>query len=803
MACGFLMGRGVLFLGVVLRFFQGSIQSGCTSADKGAIFAFLTSQIMDKLHSQRQVIALSMGLMALLVAVYLLSYSGVYHSGDEIFYFEQATDLAMGESQTIQQGGPYVVVLAAIFALTKDLEHMGPLQAMFLTNVVTTAIAALFLFLLVIELGYGKSIAILVALLYGLTTPAWVYSKNLFREPWAAAGLVGAMFFLVRFRHHALIRDILFSIVSLAIAVAARTSVATFAPLAVLYAFLAAREHTTDRQDLRVDRRQVGIFALAILSGLVLVALALAANMRFLVGAVQEFDPLNRLIIPFVGLLVSPGRGLFLFAPVMLLALAGLPRYSRDHRWETIVVVGSFVPYLIIVSLHPKWWGGWNWGPRFLVPFLPLLILPTSAVLHTIVVERRRRWLAIVAVLLSLIGILVQILGVVFYTGAPTFSGIFSTADAFMMSVSPFDWMASAWTSIPIDLAWWNLGGTWKDSASVVVPGLLLAMAGGFVLVSALRSAPPTRKLTITVIGLFAMIVAVAVWSLTQYYALDRRYLEGSGYGTAIAQVLDRQREGDVLVVDYWSSEDSHIVPSRMSNFCRGSCPPYETVAREPWPTREDKAEWLDNLVESYDRIWLIPIGVSSGDPSSVVEAFFDQKTYKAGCEWTGSAMRLCRYVTGSDPDFVTSSDSPDALFGDNIALRHVDLEWPGDSSKFEAGKVSAKAGEPFLIGLTWEALGPIENRYKVSLQVLDQLNNVVQQIDREPRDSFLPTSSWQSGQIIIDRYALEMSQELLPGSYRTILAVYDPTTGQRLPVWDRAGYASGNEVLLAELEIQ
>lgn len=756
---------------------------------------------MDKLHNRRQIAALATGLITLLIAVYLLSYSGIYHSGDEIFYFDQATDIVLGESRAIEKGGPYIVVLAAIFALTREMEGIGPLQAMFLINVVTTAIAALFLFLLGIELGYKKSVALLAALLYGLTTPAWVYTKDLFREPWAAAGLVGAMFFLVRFRRHALLRDLLFSFVSLTIAVTARTSIAIFAPFAVLYAFFAAREHTA-QQHLGMSRRQVGIFALAAVSGLILVAVALAANMRFVAGIVQEFDPVNRLFVPLVGLLVSPGRGLFLFAPVTLLALAGLPRFYRDHPWETLVVVGSFVPYLVMSSLQPKWWGGWNWGPRFLVPFLPLLMLPLIPLLQTIIVERQRRWLGIVAVLLSLIGVLVQFLGVVFHTNSPTFSGIFATADAFMVSMSPFAWMASAWTSLPIDIAWWNLEGTWRNSASVVAPGLLLAMGGGLVLLSSLRSAPSTSRLTVAVMGLSVVTAALVVWSLTVYYSLDRRYLAGSGYGTAIAQVLDKQRARDVLVVDYWSSEDSHIVPSRMSNFCRGSCPPYQTVAREPWPTRDDKQEWLDDLLAAYDRIWLIPIGVSSGDPSSVVEAFFDQNIYKTGCEWTGPSMRLCSYVTGSDPNFVRSGDSPDALLGDSIALRHVNLAWRRGSSETEAGLVSAQPGEPLLIGLTWEALGAIEDRLKISLQMLDELNNVVQQIDREPQDGFLPTSSWQPGQTIIDRYAVEMPRELLPGSYRMILAIYDPITGQRLPVGDSAGNSSGDQVLLTEIEI-
>ncbi|HSN75605.1 MAG TPA: hypothetical protein VL334_11060, partial [Anaerolineae bacterium] len=125
---------------------------------------------MNASHNRRQIIALSTGLLTLLIAVYLLSYSGVFHSGDEIYYFNQATDLVLGNALTIEKGGPYVIALAAVFALTRDAEQIGPLQTMFLINVATTAAAALFVFLLGIELRYEKRIALLVALLYGLTT---------------------------------------------------------------------------------------------------------------------------------------------------------------------------------------------------------------------------------------------------------------------------------------------------------------------------------------------------------------------------------------------------------------------------------------------------------------------------------------------------------------------------------------------------------------------------------------------------------------------------------------------------------
>jgi hypothetical protein len=76
------------------------------------------------------------------------------------------------------------------------------------------------------------------------------------------------------------------------------------------------------------------------------------------------------------GLLVSPGRGLFVYSPVFLFSLVGLGlAWRRDGdrllRW---LGVGA----LLTVLLHSRWmnwWGGWTYGPRLLADLAPVLTL--------------------------------------------------------------------------------------------------------------------------------------------------------------------------------------------------------------------------------------------------------------------------------------------------------------------------------------------------------------------------------------------------------------------------------------------
>lgn len=82
-------------------------------------------------------------------------------------------------------------------------------------------------------------------------------------------------------------------------------------------------------------------------------------------------DPLTGLW----GQLLSPGRGLLLYAPP-LLALPWAARAAWRADRGLVGAIGTVVVGLLL--LHAAWWswhGGWGWGPRFLLPAVPLLML--------------------------------------------------------------------------------------------------------------------------------------------------------------------------------------------------------------------------------------------------------------------------------------------------------------------------------------------------------------------------------------------------------------------------------------------
>jgi hypothetical protein len=83
------------------------------------------------------------------------------------------------------------------------------------------------------------------------------------------------------------------------------------------------------------------------------------------------------------GITFGAFRGLFFYAPVLLLAVAGFGLWWRSglHRLEWWLAAGISAGILLFNASSVMWWGGFAVGPRYLLPMLPFLCLPLVFVL--------------------------------------------------------------------------------------------------------------------------------------------------------------------------------------------------------------------------------------------------------------------------------------------------------------------------------------------------------------------------------------------------------------------------------------
>jgi hypothetical protein len=147
------------------------------------------------------------------------------------------------------------------------------------------------------------------------------------------------------------------------------------------------------------------------------------------------------------GLLVSPGKGLLVYSPVLLFAVYGaIVGWRRPlYRWSAVATAA----YVVVSANHTQWHGGESFGARRLVDVLPLLALLLVPALERI---RGTRWVWAFGAALAW-SVLVQLLG----AGLWETTGWYDTQDITRESV----WWSVTDNEIVAmlgdDALWWRL----------------------------------------------------------------------------------------------------------------------------------------------------------------------------------------------------------------------------------------------------------------------------------------------------------------------------------------------------------
>jgi hypothetical protein len=235
-----------------------------------------------------------------------------------------------------------------------------------------------------IALGTLPGPALWLSLLLGGATVLWPYGTSFFTEAWQAAAFVWAAALLIEARtgDQAGARLV---VAGLLIAIAGLTKVTSlvFAPAFVI-AVLADRT-------ISINRR---VQAASVLVGGILLATAVHFSWNaYRFGSPFDFGydwsetipvlpprtfSLTELPRGLALLLFAPGKSLFLWAPVTVLALLNAGRSWRRDPAVTTGVGAALAIGLLFYGGYLFVEGGYAHGPRHLVPIVPLLILAAA-----------------------------------------------------------------------------------------------------------------------------------------------------------------------------------------------------------------------------------------------------------------------------------------------------------------------------------------------------------------------------------------------------------------------------------------
>jgi len=754
-----------------------------------------------------------------LLAAYLFTYTGVIQSSDGLAMFATTESMARRGAidanqllwMDLQQGsygpdgnlysrkglGMPLLALPLVW-LAKQWRIVGLVQAALLLNPLLTAWTGALLFRIGLRLGWTRNLSIATALIFGLASMAWPYTQTFFSDPISAWGLFAAAYGLLGYRQSGYKRYLAAGGMAWGLAYLSRTVNLLTLPVYLIGLYLVLRRQARDRgQDFSLSvtgvRTAISAHWRPITSFMIPVVMAGLASLWwnwtryghiFESGYAESerFDAVWWLGIS--GLLVGPARGLFWYSPILLLAIPGSIWFWRHQRRMFWLTLGLMGVYVLTYGKWYMWHGGYSWGPRFMLPLTPFLAMFAGPAWDKLIRGKVFGWFGRVAVVALLaISIGVQWLGLLVPFSlvqeelARIVEPLFAPETFVKIQYSPLLMQWRYLTPENIHLAWWQaslkIGGVnWLALAmplSAFVVGLIVLRRQFHDSQSAAAS-DNTHDDTHSNWFYTGALVVIMLAILTYY----QPFLSSADNQAIAQRIRAAERPGDAVL---------HLKPEQTQQFANvyhGNLPTYGLIPQNELDARNE--EWLMKLRADFDRLWVAPDytpPAQSGweQPLRTDEYLLDENS-PAG----HSGERLALYAL--EDAYMLTETGLGAIFGDPDNQEEMVTAENG-WIRLEGYSVTERVepGGELLLALVWRSLQPVTYDYQVFVHLLDADGNKLDQRDGQPVQWMRPTSTWRPGEIITDRYGFSLPPDLPVGDYTMAVGLYDPVSGQRLPV--------------------
>ncbi len=643
---------------------------------------------------------------------------------------------------------------APLIWLGLEIPGINPVRAALFFNAFVVAASCGLFYATCRLLSYGERESLAISLILGISTPLWPYAKTFFAEPLVGLGLLGALFFLLYFKASGKISHAILAGISLAIVLLSKFTFGLFLPLFFWLKF-------------RFDSAPLFRRRLASWVGF-LVPQAIAAIFLMVWNWLRYGDPLNTGYLPqesfsavwwqgVSGLTISPGKGLLWFAPVFMILPAVWPRFHRRHREVSLLIAALSTGTVLLFGKWFMWHGGDCWGPRFLIPLLPLLAIPLAEAFQ----DRKLRalvWaLAIAGFVIQLPGVFVPFglhREILESKGVP----LYAPESFFNPSLSP---LVLSWAALKPE----NFNFIWKTGGKVDLLSLSILTLNCILALWVLLKGD--QAATVSLPFAFTFVISAACLALVR-----ADYRDIPEPLVAMFHWLAREEEAGQAIVNPQPEWSSYI-----SGSYRGRLPVYGLVDGHIDPPPET-AVWLGKLIDRYDGLWLLqpPFPPERSGIERVLMAF----GYRVLDKYF-SGLRLTLYLF---PKGGMKEREVNAAFGEIL------LEGYGFTP-------SPLAGRFLLVELRWRALSVPTGDYMVVLELVDGQNAKFLSRAEMPALWTRPTSSWKPGELIVDRHGFVIPDGRFPACYSLVLQLYDPARGYSLPLGNGARTLNLGEVCL------
>lgn len=288
---------------------------------------------------------------------------------------------------------------------------------------------------------------------------------------------------------------------------------------------------------------------------------------------------------------------------------------------------------------------------------------------------------------------------------------------------------------------------------------LLVAAAPWSATAKAQQNAPSRAAHGLMVVGVATFGISAAVAALPAYYADPFARDNYRGVAAYLAAVGDER--SDLVILNAPGQQE-------VWRYYDPALPALALPTQRP-PDAADVEAQLTAATAGKRRIFALFWATDESDPNHYVERWLDANAFKAMESWQGN-LRFVTYALASN---LESTVIAPVRWENGMILHKVQQPHPASQR--------VTPGNTAMIQLNWLTERPLTQRYKVSVQLLDDRNQLIAQHDGEPGGAALPTDRWQVGDNVIDNHGIAIPLGTPPGQYHMIAVLYDVETGERV----------------------
>jgi hypothetical protein len=748
------------------------------------------------------------------MGIYLLTYRGFPLSQDTYYIFDSVEsfirrgtfDLTYEFTGNFRipadNGAPWlpspqeplnIVLVAPFYWLGSQLSGVGTVHVTWLFSLFMSAFVGVNLFWGALWLRYPLKVAWWGALIFGVSTLTWTYSRFLFREPittffvlWCS---ISAIYVHREWRQNKFpIKGLLVFIIAFAGTFLSKEISITLLPglLLIILPPLKRFRWRVILPRLIVLGVVVGLFIVFVLS-------VDQSSTRYSFDSwLRRLNSFNLSIFfeSILGYQISLSRSFWLHSPILLVGLLSTRQLLKRGEWQ--IVAGAWLMLIVLsgayVGYSIGWWGNWGWGPRYMLPLIPIFMIGVFEVMTHQIQTRTHKILFAGVVIL---GVAMQVIGMA--TQLPNYY-----TDMFFLGILPelreqpqwgaYNWQ---WEYSPLNYHLKHFNLATMDIAWVYTQhtALIVGAISAFILINVgyvwlvFKHTLSSRNTIISIIVMSVVMVGVMAGAMVSLRDDERYTEEWHDVRQLIEQLNDRVTKDQIVFVDRQQYQLNFM------NYFKAPAivailpyAPGENYNGQPTiisPTNIEASIGrstyyaLNWSARTLHQIWLI----ASSSPfeetkTRPVERYLTEQFYPIEEIATSDRARAIRYLM-LDREQIDKRQPSDVIFDNKLQIQSFNLP---------LGQ-TFRSGDVLPITLDWSPFEKLDNDYNISVRLVASDGYVLAQHDGLPMWTFGKMSTWEVDQIYHDNHGIQIPQGAIAGEYSIYIIVYRWQDGARLPV--------------------